>query len=304
MAIKNPKDYLWPFGGTLLGLVVVPVAIAQYPHFFNENSWLLPVSSVIVLFCWVLPLVLHDRMRHIYRHVLAVKRWGVPLFVFICAVVLIGLFFGFTWLLDMHRRHLEAVLPHVSQQSDGEAHLEVIQVSVHCDIIPLPILIPPGGEIGTAYLNKLNSHDGILYFPKNSNQQFAKQWPSADQIPSGGLKCKAQDHGAINVVNLRITFRSRWGLINPQNVKEFWAKPPSELDVVIDVLEPNRPYTFYLVNQCHDYINVHIPTEGTAKLAGEDNSNYRRFDLLGHTSDTMGVGPTNPEWSAGDTDCN
>src|SRR5438876_1167614 len=96
------RDYLWPAGGTLLGLIAIPVAIAQYPDFFNENAWLLPISVGIVVLCWVLPLLLHDRVRRIYRAVIGIKRWGMALFVVLCLAALCCLYFGGNKLLKFH----------------------------------------------------------------------------------------------------------------------------------------------------------------------------------------------------------
>jgi hypothetical protein len=45
------SDVLWPLGGTVIGLLVVPLAIDQYPEFFHENRWLLPLSVCFVVTC-------------------------------------------------------------------------------------------------------------------------------------------------------------------------------------------------------------------------------------------------------------
>ena len=83
---RNFSDFLWPLGGTVFGLLVVPVAIAQYPKFFNENEWLLPASVVVVVICWLLPLLLHKRSRRIYSAILAIRRVGPALLVVLCGV--------------------------------------------------------------------------------------------------------------------------------------------------------------------------------------------------------------------------
>src|SRR5438445_11440567 len=73
---KKYRDTLWPLGGTVLGLLVVPIFIAQYPDFFNENRWIFPVSVVIVGICWLIPLLLHERAQRTYDSLASVPRIG------------------------------------------------------------------------------------------------------------------------------------------------------------------------------------------------------------------------------------
>lgn len=108
MLFKNWKDFLWPLGGTLLGLLVMPIAIAQYPRFFGENVWSLPVSVLAVVLCWIVPLLLHDRTRRIYSFVIAaVPRYGRMLFACVCLAVIVLFILGGMKLFRIHSRHLE-----------------------------------------------------------------------------------------------------------------------------------------------------------------------------------------------------
>jgi hypothetical protein len=89
----------------------MPVAIAQYPQFFNENQWILPTSVLAVLFCWIVPLLLHERTRRIYSAIPSIPKVGLMFFVAICLVVAIGSFLGGRKLLRFHHNHLLASLP-------------------------------------------------------------------------------------------------------------------------------------------------------------------------------------------------
>jgi hypothetical protein len=106
---RNLADFLWPVGGSVFGLIVVPVAIAQYPRFFNENEWLLPASVGIVVLCWCIPLVLHSRARAIYSTISARGALGKVLLISILLLAVFALYWGSLWLLGIHRNHLKAL---------------------------------------------------------------------------------------------------------------------------------------------------------------------------------------------------
>jgi hypothetical protein len=198
--------------------------------------------------------------------------------------------------IQVHRKHTNA--------ANGEPYLEPIQVSVDCEAKPLPLLIPPGSEIKFEYLTKATDHTGHLYSATNPGSRFAKQWPSPKQFPSAALKCIAKAHGTVDVLDFRAIFKSRWGVVDPNNVQAFWARPEPQLDVYIDVLDVGQPYTFYLVNLCPELLNMWIPIEGNARLAGEDNANYRKFDLIGRDIRGYVLGPNDPDSSdGGNGDC-
>jgi hypothetical protein len=84
----------------------MPIAIKQYPQFFNENTWVLPISVVAVLLCWIIPLLLHDRTRGIYSSIVAIPRYGYILFGFVCLAVVVALLFGGATLFRFHSNHL------------------------------------------------------------------------------------------------------------------------------------------------------------------------------------------------------
>lgn len=107
--LPNWKDFLWPLGGTVFGLLVMPVAIAQYPDFFNENEWILPYSVATVVLCWIVPLILHDRTRKLYSWITSFGRLGYLLFVGLCLIAVIGIAFAGRGLLRFHRQHLARI---------------------------------------------------------------------------------------------------------------------------------------------------------------------------------------------------
>jgi len=108
-AKRNLADFLWPIGGTVFGLIVVPVAFAQYPQFFNENEWLLPASVAVVAFCWCFPLFLHSRARAIYSSISARGALAKVISAALSLAAIVALYFGAVWLLAMHRNHLHTL---------------------------------------------------------------------------------------------------------------------------------------------------------------------------------------------------
>ena len=103
-------DFLWPLGGTLFGLLVVPLAIDQYPDFFHRNRWLLPVSLVIVLACWLVPLCVHERAQKSYRAIVGVPKIGSALGVAVVVAMIVTFLVASWGLFRFHNNHLDAAL--------------------------------------------------------------------------------------------------------------------------------------------------------------------------------------------------
>jgi hypothetical protein len=115
------KEALWPFAGTLLGIFVVPVAIAQYPEFFNQNHWVLPVSVVVVILCWVTPLFIHENAKRLAKWIWSRgpvrKTAGIITFAGLIVLILLG---GRA-LLRFHINHLNSAL---ASQTLSQASLQ------------------------------------------------------------------------------------------------------------------------------------------------------------------------------------
>jgi len=153
---KKWAGFLWPFGGTLLGLVAMPVAIAQYPDFFNQNRWLLPASVAAVIACWLIPFFLHERVQRSYRFVCSLSGTGRAVTMVVSIVVLTFLWIGFTRLLNFHERHLTAVLTKNSYASTNAPSPAPLQVNPTVSesrpkAVPssVPVIKPPAIKIST-----------------------------------------------------------------------------------------------------------------------------------------------------------
>jgi hypothetical protein len=112
---KRSQEYLWPLGGTVLALIAMPVAIAQYPEFFNQNRWLLPSSVAAVIICWITPLLIHENAKRIMKWIWSQSFvWKILGIIFTLAIIALIAVGGRT-LLQLHTKHLAAALSSKTQ---------------------------------------------------------------------------------------------------------------------------------------------------------------------------------------------
>jgi len=143
---RSWAEVSWPLGSVLLS-VILAVAIEQYPEFFRHNSWILPTCTYAALFCWIAPLLFHERAKRWYRKAASIPRVGVvaaPVF----ALCLCGLLiFGSVRLLRFHRSHLAAALKKDQMRGEQE-HSSGLQVTAPPQIssIPATIVAPSPAE--------------------------------------------------------------------------------------------------------------------------------------------------------------
>jgi hypothetical protein len=97
---------LWPLGGTLLGLIVIRLAIDQYPEFFHTNTWLLPLSAICVVFCWLAPLFVHQRAWRLVQWIVAIRYAGPALAAILMLALPVVIVFGSVKLFHFHSEHL------------------------------------------------------------------------------------------------------------------------------------------------------------------------------------------------------
>jgi hypothetical protein len=106
------KDFLWPLGATILAMFVVPIAIEQYPEVFKDSPWILPLSVLAVCLCWIVPLLVHHRVRRIHDWMFGNlgRGWGwiAVIVIWIVAVATLVVF-GYK-LYGKHAKHLHARL--------------------------------------------------------------------------------------------------------------------------------------------------------------------------------------------------
>jgi hypothetical protein len=110
LASSRSKEILWPLGGTVLGLIAMPVAIAQYPEFFNNNRYLLPLSVGVVITCWVVPLLIHENAVRILKWSWSGGFAAKVITALSISAIIFGLFFGGRKLFKFHDAHLTAAL--------------------------------------------------------------------------------------------------------------------------------------------------------------------------------------------------
>jgi hypothetical protein len=101
---------LWPFVGSAVGIFVMPLLAIQYPNWFNDNIWLLPISIGIVVLCWVLPFLLHPRTWSLFRWTLTLKWWGKLLALTVTVCIAAGLYLGCARIIRFHLDHMTTLL--------------------------------------------------------------------------------------------------------------------------------------------------------------------------------------------------
>lgn len=104
------RDFLWPLGGTLLGLIVIPVAIEQYPELFKENAWILPVSVGLMVLCWIVPLFFHQRFGRLIDWVGSQNRTGKIAALLVSLILVFSFYCGGRKVVAFHRNHLRSRL--------------------------------------------------------------------------------------------------------------------------------------------------------------------------------------------------
>jgi hypothetical protein len=201
---------LWPLGGTIFGILVIPLAIAQYPKFFNENEWLLPTSLVAALACWIVPLMLHDRARRIYSRVTSVPKFGLGIFGFLLLTVIAVIAVGGRGLFRVHSKHLRESIA-ASQTPNPLTHEPTQQQAK----------VPPPRVPFDCHAEGIDLKQQYLDDPKNKKEEFVP-WLNR-QIRERELPCNIPHIGKQQV--------SKRKNANTKPV----AAPVPDLPVLVDV---------------------------------------------------------------------
>ena len=92
----------------MLGLLVVPITIEQYPEIFKESHWVLPASVLLVMAFWIVPVLIHERAKRLWNF--GYQRFGVgPTSIAVLLVICLGTLF-LSKMYSSHVRHLESRL--------------------------------------------------------------------------------------------------------------------------------------------------------------------------------------------------
>lgn len=205
------KAVLWPIGGTVFGLLVMPVAMAQYPEFFNSNRWLLPTGVLTALACWVLPLLFHQRVKRTAQWIGLLPKVGQPLLWLLIFGAAALLFFSGRRLFQFHEGHLaEAVermrhagRPETSKAGSGAPSAPLAQrADTEQARIGTRITRPPQGArgkplaasprkpssaVGTRILHKSQAQG-----PRTSSNRLATSIASVKQPPATQKESRAR----------------------------------------------------------------------------------------------------------------
>ncbi len=152
MEFKKLADFLWPIGVTVLALLGMPLAIEQYPEFFKENPWPLPISLGAVVICWIIPFSRHERAKRIFGWVKSFGWIGRSLAGMIVAAILISCVIGSVRLFRFHTNHLASVLREREKQPGPSNMQEAAQHGRTKDMAAVEAGHPPK-QVGSSYLS-------------------------------------------------------------------------------------------------------------------------------------------------------
>lgn len=165
---KKWADFLFPIGGTVLAVVGMPVAMAQYPDFFNHNRWLLPAAVFVMVGCWIAPLFLHERSHSLFRWAWSKRSAAFRIAaLFITATALTGILWAAVKLFHAHSRYLENELAARDQKqlpasilskSSAGRPLVGIAAIVHSSLSRTPMIVANAPILVDVYFK--NSGDG------------------------------------------------------------------------------------------------------------------------------------------------
>jgi hypothetical protein len=149
-----------------------------------------------------------------------------------------------------------------------------IQVSVHCALQRLPIRTRPGSTDHLLLINRqMNAarkgHRGLEPLSNVDGEQVL-EWPDPrrrDPEPASCVRCEVTNHGAENVSHLTIPLAVRYELEPNYDVH----------NVFIPLLARERPFVFFVANECPVHTHVHWPRTATARIAGDEQA--REFEL-------------------------
>lgn len=135
------RSILWPAGGSLLGVLVVPIAIEQYPETFKNNAWILPLLMCLVLGCWIAPLLIHSNVVRLYK-ALEVKTGGpraVAIFALGTALAIFLTVYGGDQLFHFHQRHIAKKLQYIDRLSSEGSNKRSANAPTISNSNPAPI---------------------------------------------------------------------------------------------------------------------------------------------------------------------
>jgi hypothetical protein len=219
MSFKKWKDFLWPLGATLLSLLVMPIAMMQYPQFFSENTWVLPVSFVAALSCWIVPLFFHDRTRRMYSSIVAIPKYGNLLLGFVCLAFLATCVFGGGIVLRFHRNHFKKIAAQ-SQQVVPVKPVSQPGADAAPKFIPPPPM--PDENSQPKVLQKLRSKTPVAS-PASGETAGTENYGTIDSVTG-----VPKHHGTQDQPTATVTHGSNAG--NPTVANQNDSKPSSQSD--------------------------------------------------------------------------
>jgi hypothetical protein len=210
--------------------------------FWIEKTPTTAAGSLVIITCLT-----------IYPILIFAKTWFARICLFVALLIAVGLFGRFIWPRDL-----------------AEVNTAV---DIQCRNDSLPIAASPDGLINLMSVNQKSDNTGI-----DDLIVTQKQWPDQKQLDSPNAKigfskaiykCEVTNKGTSRLFDVGVEF-----LLYKMPFTA--TDKPLAYDVFIESLVPDKPFTFYAINSCPEYVMVEIPQKYRARLLGE--TERRSFD--------------------------
>lgn len=283
MASSNYRklaDLLWPIAGLILGLILMPVAISQYPDFFNHNPLLLPISVLVVVACWMVPLFLHERASRIYKWIwsrgIAVKILSLIAALLVLTVVISGSIKLFRF----HSRHLEReIAAEAIKPNTGTAKAELI----------LQLLPDPHTDTDTSTHISIRPNDPFTV-------QIINQSPiAADKV---NLKIRTSDHCIFTKIpNDFIGQNSQTVQNDPVAITSISSLAPISRKFSVECPKERPQFFLYLSYWCDTctMLNFGLPS-ATVTVKRESSEAHRHNMATLARGNSVAVAPQHPSY--------
>ena len=308
-----------PLGGTVFSLIVVPLLIEQYPEWFKDNRWTVPLSIGIVLVCWIVPFLFHSRVRRLYLFILSMPASERMLALLFIAIILGATLSGMWQLFVFHSSHLARALAKKEQVAAlrpsilPSDELLPIQISVRCTGDSLPIKVIPGKPLYSVMIYEDYNRRQKMALTNDLSTQLGLSrptfWPDADTINAADanelftVRCDFTNHGDSeqdNAVSVKIpvTIEYFHNVLPDRGLDPKTMNATSTTNYLfVGTLDHGQTVSFHFINNCFVGVAVNTPDTATGRLVGESNArNFRLERPNDYSREGFQLGPTRTNW--------
>lgn len=179
--------------------------------------------------------------------------------------------------------------------------LKSAEVYMECRQFSLPFAVAPHGSADVLVLNKRRDRQekwGFYTLENTGNVEWT--WPKPAFMeeahlafdPGGlsGYQCEISNHGPINLFDVTLSFQLNY------------RDGPIPYAVVVNPLDKDRSFAFYVVNECPEQVAVVFSSSAHARVIGDERWHQLNIEIPhSHSMETLlQFFPTTTKWMTGD----